>query len=153
MLDFFISTTRPKNWNFWSEGVSESYRAPVYLGDMPHTWTSAIYINAVRTMFVYEQDNTLLLGLGIDERWFKKQNEIGISNFPTYFGTLNYSVKKKGNIVLIKLNGKIKTDKIIFKSPLSGKIKKVLINGKKAAITGNNNFTFKKIPAEIKVYY
>ena len=80
--DFFLDDIRPQGWNHWAEVVHKDYRANKYIGDMPHTWVGSEYINAIRTMFVYEDfsDTTLYIGAGIDPAWFTEQEEISFSD-------------------------------------------------------------------------
>ncbi|MDP3787455.1 MAG: discoidin domain-containing protein, partial [Candidatus Omnitrophota bacterium] len=67
MLRYFTKdSVRPYGWNHMAEVVYAKPRTPSYIGDMPHTWVGSGYIDAVRTMFVYEANDKLVLGAGID---------------------------------------------------------------------------------------
>jgi len=69
MLDFFIQHQRPYNWNAWAEVVWNTKDYPGYIGDMPHSWVGAEFINSFRTMFAYEIDSSLFLLAGIKDEW------------------------------------------------------------------------------------
>lgn len=155
MLNFFKTTVRPGKWKVWGEGVSSDYRAPVYLGDMPHTWTSAIYINTLRTAFVYENEKKLVLGLGIDENWLSDNNVVSVKDMPTYFGDISYSMKMGSKSLMINVQGNAKPEKeFVLKSPfLKKKIKGVKINGERWKNFLDKEVVFKKLPSEIEVYY
>ncbi len=155
MIRYFLKDLRPKEWNHWSEVVPADSSAPVYVGDMPHSWIGAIYINAVRSMFVYEENHTLILGSGIDEKWLKREDGISIKNLPTYFGKINYSVKRRGDSLKINIWGDVLPDEgFVFRSPfLNKKIKEVIINNKPWDRFSEREIFFSTLPAEIMVNY
>ena len=64
LIKFFLNDQRPQGWYQWAEVVWKDYRNPGYIGDMPHTWVGSDFINAIRAMFVYENeyDQSLVLG-------------------------------------------------------------------------------------------
>jgi len=63
MLDYFLKDRRPLEWNHWAEVVHPGYRNPEYIGDMPHSWIGAIYVNLIRSLSVYEKDRRIYLPL------------------------------------------------------------------------------------------
>lgn len=154
MLEHFLSVTRPREWNHWAEVVYGNYRKPGYIGDMPHSWVGSDYINLVRTMFVFEEGDKLILGAGIDEKWLSKKEGVSISNFPTYDGDINYTVKKDGKVLKIKVWGKARPkDGFVFKSPLAKRIKEVNLNGKEWSQFTEDEIIFDRLPAEIIVSF
>ncbi len=71
---------------------------------MPHTWIGSEYINSVRNLFVYEAEDKLVLGHGINEKWLLDKNGVSVKNMPIYYGDINYTVKKaRDNILKIKI--------------------------------------------------
>ncbi len=94
MLRYFVKdSVRPYGWNHMAEVVHAKPRAPSYIGDMPHTWVGSGYIDAVRTMFVYEDNGKLVLGAGLDPEWFEKGIEV--RDLPTLYGKVCYKIVKK----------------------------------------------------------
>ncbi len=155
IFKYFLKHLKPKEWKNWIELIHYKYREPKFIGDMPHSWAGAIFINLIRNMLVFEKNNTLVLGLGIDEEWLNNNQELSIQNCPTYFSEINYSMKKDNNTLGIKVWGKAKPENgFVFKSPfLKKKIKKVKINGKKWTKFSKNEILFNELPAEILVIY
>ena len=100
---FLVDAVRPRAWNHMAEVVHANYRAPAYIGDMPHTWVGADYINAVRSLFVYENNDQLIIGAGIDAAWLEEG--VSVENLPTQFGRINYSLRQRDNEVVILLDG------------------------------------------------
>ena len=52
MLTKFYEWKYPRAWNHWAEVVTSDNRLPQYLGDMPHTWIGAGYVNVIRNMLI-----------------------------------------------------------------------------------------------------
>ncbi|MFH1367547.1 MAG: hypothetical protein ABII64_00335 [Elusimicrobiota bacterium] len=152
LINFMMKCRRPLGWNHWAEVVNSKYRYPDYFGDMPHTWVGAEFIHAVRCMFVYESDGSLVLGAGIDGKWLAGADGISVKNMPTHYGAIGYSAKKDGDTVTIKVAGagaEIPPAGYVFKLPDIGEIKSVSVNG--VASPAGNNVVFKSLPAEIVV--
>src|SRR5439155_18825488 len=47
LFAWFLADRRPAGWRDWAEVVAQQYRAPMYLGDMPHTWIASDYIRSL----------------------------------------------------------------------------------------------------------
>ncbi len=155
LLRFLLKCRKPLLWNHFAETVDSDHRFAGYFGDMPHTWVGAEYINAVRSLFVYEKDRKLILGAGIDEIWLDREDGVSVKNLPTYFGKLDYSIKKMDDVLKIKISGTAKPDNgFIFKFPFQDEeIERVMINNKKWRNFTETDIVFKKLPAEIIIEY
>ncbi len=136
MMEEYLRLHRPLAWNGWAEGILADDRKPWFVGDLPHTWVASIYINAFRSLFVYEKDGRLILGHGIPRKWLLGKEGVSIGNFPTYYGTLSYSIKEEKGGLRIKVSGKARPPEgFVFILPygVGGQIE------------------FKKLPADITV--
>jgi hypothetical protein len=157
LLNFFFNDQRPEGWNEWAEVVWKDKNTPKFIGDMPHTWVGSGYINTVRALFVYENedDTSLVIGAGIQEAWLNSKNGISIKNLPTFFGPISYSVKKIKNSVVIELNNKLDSEckEIILKSPIDKIIKSVLINGKISKALNGNQILLNRVDKKIVINY
>ena len=111
LIKFFLNDQRPQGWNHWAEVVWKDYRAPKFIGDMPHTWVGSDFINAVRSMFVYESapggeyDSSLVIGSALYEDWIDSPDGMSVENLPTYYGELSYSIKKNKNSYTLNYMG------------------------------------------------
>ncbi|MFH1368009.1 MAG: discoidin domain-containing protein [Elusimicrobiota bacterium] len=151
MLDFYLSVMRPLEWKVWAEAVTKDMRENVYLGDLPHTWISAIYINTARNMFAYEKGGTLVMGAGIRDEWLNSPEGVSVENLPTYFGKLNYTIQKAGNTVKFKAWGDIKCpDGMKLKLPALKRAVEAK-SGRKTAPVKNGEITIDRLPAEIEI--
>ncbi len=158
LIEFFLNDQRPQGWYHWAEVVWKDYRKPAYIGDMPHTWVGSDFLNAIRSMFVYENewDQSLVLGSALYQDWIDSPDGISVENLPTYFGEISYSVKKNQNSYHFSIYGGIKL-------PINGiKIKnfngsklplRVTINGVETKDFKGNEITVNKFPAEVFIYY
>ena len=109
LIEFFLDDRRPNGWNHWAEVVWNDYRIPRFIGDMPHTWVGSDFINAVRSMFVYENeyDGTLVLGAALYQDWIDSPDGMSVENMPTYYGDISYSVKRDNNSYHFTINGDV----------------------------------------------
>lgn len=58
------------------------------MGDGHHSWASAEWFMMIRNMFVYEENNRLVLLKGIPDRWLEPGREIRFGPAPTHQGLL-----------------------------------------------------------------
>ncbi len=156
LLNFFFHDQRPYGWNHWAEVVWKDRDTPKFIGDMPHSWVGSGYINAVRTMFVYENDDTsLTIGAGIEEKWFNSPKGISIKNLPTFFGNVSYSMAKKDNKVKVEITCNVDSSckMMVLKSPLEKQVKNILVNGKEFHNFKDNNIYLNPNDKEILIEY
>ncbi len=151
MLGYFLGDLRPKEWNHWAEVIPANPSAPMYVGDMPHSWIGAIYINALRNMFVYEENDALILGAGIDEKWLERAEGMSVKDLPVYSGKISYSMRKEGNALRIKVSGDATPPKgFIFRSPLLyKKITEVKVNNTQWNDFTEKTLSFNALPVDI----
>ncbi|MFH0735605.1 MAG: discoidin domain-containing protein [bacterium] len=158
LLDYFFKDQRPQGWNEWAEVVWRDAKLPRFIGDMPHTWVGSDYITVARTIFVYENelDNSLILGAGLYKDWIDDPAGMEVNNLKTYYGSLNYSIKKQDNSYIFNISGNIEMPKgnIIIKNFNKSKTPKcVLVNGKKSNLFTNNSITVNQFPAKVVIEY
>lgn len=110
LLDYFLKDQRPENWNHWAEVVWRNRDTNIFLGDMPHTWVGSDYINSIRNMLVFEEENNSSLSLfkGITSSWFAGNDTLSVKNMPTYYGNITFSVIKENGKAQIQISGDLK---------------------------------------------
>ncbi len=158
LIEFFLNDQRPSGWNQWAEVVWKDKYHPAFIGDMPHTWVGSDFINAVRSMFVYEneEDSSLVIGAALYDDWINYKNGISVENLPTFYGEISYRIKKENKKFEIDVYGNLNlpSDKIILKNFNSSKLPaKVLINGKDSKSFTNSTITINEFPAKVEVFY
>jgi len=158
LIEFFLHDQRPQGWNHWAEVVWKDYRTPRYIGDMPHTWVGSDFINAVRAMFVYENeyDQSLVLASALYQDWIDSPEGMSVENLPTYYGEISYSVKKESNKYLFSITGDVKlpTNGIKIKNFNGSKPPvKVTVNGKTSKDYNEKEIPVREFPAEVMIYY
>ncbi len=105
MLD---DATRPWRIAAWPEGAPNgSERLPygndvgargwlqperAAAGNMPHNWTGAEMLALLRTLFVDEEGDTLILGAGVPPAWRAPGCRFGVRDMPTTLGPVSYMV-------------------------------------------------------------
>ena len=158
LIDFFLKDQHPQGWNHWAEVVWGKPRFPGFIGDMPHTWVGSDFINAIRSMFVYENeyDQSLVLASALYQDWIDAPEGMSVENLPTYYGEISYSIKKSNDSYNISIKGDVKLPANGinirnfngFKLPL-----KVTVNGTDIKTFNAKEITVKEIPAEVIIYY
>ena len=158
MLDYFFKDQRPNNWNHWAEVVWRDSKLPRFIGDMPHTWVASDFVNSVRSFFLYEDEleNTLVLGSGLYKDWIDTPGGMSVSNMNTYYGVVDYSIIKNGNVYSFDINGRIKMPKVkIAIRNFNNKQmpKEVFVNGKSIKDFNERNIPVNEFPAKVEIKY
>lgn len=158
LIDFFLADQRPQGWHHWAEVVWKDERTPKFIGDMPHTWVGSDFINAFRSMFVYENefDSTLVVAAALYQDWIDAAEGMAVRNLPTYYGELSYSIKKQDDTYQIKLEGDLKLpENGIRIRNFNGKKMpaSVRVNGKESSKFSSKDIEVQAIPAIIEIKY
>jgi hypothetical protein len=149
LLRFFLSDRRPRSWNQWPEIAWRDRKAPAHLGDLPHTWISAEYVLAVRSLFAYEReaDRALVLAAGLAPAWIEGEG-VGVRSMPTIYGSLSYSLRRiDARTVKFDLDPGVDC-RLILKPPLAAPLREARINGEPARIDVDS-VTVHSVPAEV----
>ena len=158
LIEFFLDDQRPKGFHHWAEVVWKDDRKPAFIGDMPHTWVGSDFINAIRSMFVYENeyDQSLILASALYQDWIDAPGGMSVENLPTYYGEISFSIKKEEDHYLFKIYGDIKppSNGIKIRNFNGSKMPvKVLVNGKEIKEYSEKEISVMVFPAEVEVYY
>ena len=158
LIEFFLDDQRPHGWNHWAEVVWNDERHPGFIGDMPHTWVGSDFINAVRLIFVYENeyDSSLVIGAALYQDWIDSRTGMSVENLPTYYGELSYSIIKDENKYTLKLYGDVELPSggIVLKNFNVSKMPvRVLINGKEINDFSGKEISVRELPADMVIYY
>ena len=158
LIEFFLNDQRPQGWNHWAEVVWKDYRHAGFIGDMPHTWCGSDFINAVRTMFVYENeyDQTLVLASALYQDWIDSPDGMSVENLPTYYGEVSYSIKKDDDRYLFSISGDLNLPEggIRIKNFNGSKLPaRVTVNGIETKDFSKNSITVREVPAEVVIQY
>ena len=147
--------------DFWTlRGLKDTASMATIIGDEERDahFAGLSFVRSVRSMFVYEDesDKTLVIAAGFPAAWIENETGITLKRLSTYYGTLNYSLRKGGlGELRLKLSGDIALPpgKIIVTSPLEEPLKGVLVNGKPSATFNAHRATVDEFPAEVVLQY
>jgi len=158
LIAYFLHDQRPQAWNHWAEVVWKDYRNPGYIGDMPHTWVGSDFVNAIRTMFVYENeyDASLVLASALYQDWIDAPEGMSVNNLPTYYGEVSYNLKKEGNAYNFNITGNLKLPANgikILNFNGSKMPKKVTVNGKEITTFTDKYIQITQSPADLVIEY
>jgi hypothetical protein len=106
LLDFLMLDRRPAPWRHFAEVVLGDYRKGAYIGDMPHTWVGAGYVNSLRGLLVREAPDALELLPGVPAAWLAGDG-ILIRNLPTHHGPIDLTAAQSpdGKTLTVTIGG------------------------------------------------
>jgi hypothetical protein len=138
--------------------VWKDYRIPNYIGDMPHTWVGSDFINAVRSLFVYENEaeQSLVLAAGLYQDWIDAPGGMSVENLPTYYGEISLGILKSDHSYRISIKGDVHlpANGIEIRNFNGGKKPlRVTVNGKDTGSFSDPKIRVFSIPAEVVIYY
>jgi hypothetical protein len=136
-------------WNQWPEIAWRDRKAPAHVGDLPHTWISAEYVLAVRSLFAYERqtDNALILAAGLAPEWIEGQG-VEVKRMRTLYGELSYSLRRTDARTLrCEIHGDIKA-RIVLRPPLAAPLRSATVNGAHASVEADS-VTIPGSPAQV----
>ena len=109
LLRFFLADRRPTQWQQWAEVVGHDARMPRFVGDMPHAWVEADFINSVLDLFAYERaaDHALVLGAGLLPAWLHGRG-VSIQGLRTAYGPLSYSLRMRGSQTSLQIESSVR---------------------------------------------
>jgi hypothetical protein len=120
VFEYLMTCRMPAGWRQWPEAVHFPPRTPGYIGDMPHTWAASGFLDALRSMYVYEDESkgNLMLAAGIPEPWITSDEIWFVRNAQTCWGPISYSMKRETNTLIATIRGPCHPPgKILFQSP------------------------------------
>ena len=153
LMRWFTKDTRPLGWNQWAEVVFQDPRAPVYIGDMPHTWCAAEFVREIRDFFAYEEDldKSLVFCSGVPEDWLQGRG-IHVQDLPTAYGKISLKAMTKGLTDVYQVTGNVKAPGGIWLvSARNATPKAVTFNGKPVAPA--KRIKLASLPAKVEFSY
>ncbi len=150
LLRFFLSDRRPVPWNQWPEIAWRDATAPAHLGDLPHTWISAEYVLAVRSMFAYEReaDRCLVLAAGIAAEWIEGDG-VHVSKMPTLYGSLSYSLRRVDSTTVRFEFAEQIAARLVLRPPLATKLCRVQVDGSVCTSFDADSVTLPRSPTQV----
>ncbi|HEU4704712.1 MAG TPA: hypothetical protein VFS45_03260 [Sphingomicrobium sp.] len=106
LLDFFMASRRPAEWNQWAEVVGRDPREVRFIGDMPHAWVASDFVRGVLDMFAWERrdDSALVLGGGLSAAWLMGEGS-SIAGLATPYGRLDFSMRGTARHLVATIGG------------------------------------------------
>jgi len=89
-LDYFCAYTDVAGGTFsWGEGYWGVFAG----GDQPHNWADDMWLILFRSLFVFEDGDTLMLTPALFRRWHEENRIVRAHNLPTHFGVLDLDIQ------------------------------------------------------------
>ena len=156
LLDLMMQGRRPAAWNAWAEVVWRDRTLPRFIGDMPHTWVGAGFVQSVRALLAFEReaDQALVLAAGVKPSWLAAG--VGVRRLPTHWGVLDYTMQSAGpDTVRVRLGGDlvVPPGRIVITSPLDRPIVAATVDGRPVAALQRDALAVDAVPAEVELRY
>lgn len=158
LIDYFLNDQVPQSWNAFAEVVWRDKKTAGFIGDIPHTWVGSDFLNAIRSMFIYENeyDESLVLASALYQDWIDAPSGMSIENLPTYYGEISYSIKKENENYTFSIYGDVNLPKNGMKIknfnnsilPID-----VTVNGRSIKSFTKNEIDIKEFPAIVVIDY
>lgn len=156
VLRAVLADRRPAGWYQWPEILWRDPSWPRFVGDMPHAWVSALYIEALRHCFAYEResDASLVLAAGIPRSWVEQG--VAVRRLPTHYGVVHFSLRAEspsswkfevGGDVHVPAGG------LVVQAPVPQPIRSVVVNGKELPPSAEREFRITSVPAEAIIHF
>lgn len=89
----------------WPEAIHPHTRGGC-MGDGQHVWAAAEWIMMMRSLFVREENDCLLLGTGLPRDWLQEGTTLHFGPIATPYGRLSISVRTKAETVAVRWHGR-----------------------------------------------
>jgi hypothetical protein len=121
---------------------------------MPHTWVGSGYINAVRSIFAYEDHGRIIMAAGIDPKWATSHEGITVKDLPTQYGNLTYLVRagKQGAVKFDLAGGANPPNGFVIPLPKEWLNRHVEVQTAGDPVVLEGEILFDKGPATILIY-
>ncbi len=109
-------------------------------------------------MFAYERegDQALVVGAGLLPDWVLSDSGVSARRLPTYYGTLNYSIRPRNDRELVvTLSGDVAVPPggIVLSSPLDQPLAGVTVNDREIQDFGEREAVINQFPATVVLRY
>ena len=156
VLTSILSDQRPLGWRQWGEIVWRDAAAPRVVGDMPHAWIAAGFVNAALALFAHErEDGALLVAPGIPLAWATAPDGVAVGALRTHYGPLSYALRAAGErrlVVAIAAGTAIPPQGVVVRSPATP-LRAARVNGRPAAEWSTDSVTVRALPATVVLEY
>lgn len=158
LMDWLMTQGQhPAAWNEWAEVAYREARFPGWIGDMPHTWVGAGFINSVVTMLAYHRasDDALVLAAGVAPEWLVEGQGVGVKSLHTVDGTLGYHLSQHGAKLTLVLDAGIDAPPggIVLHVPGDRDIASATVDGKPVKAGDHREIRFDHAPARVEVVF
>ncbi|MCX7895520.1 MAG: hypothetical protein N2447_06175 [Thermoanaerobaculum sp.] len=86
LLRVIAQDRRPPGWQGWPEVITRDPRLPKFVGDMPHGWIAAEFLNALLDTLAYPEGDSLRVAAGIPERFLAPGQRLAVGPLATPWG-------------------------------------------------------------------
>lgn len=149
LLAYYLHDQRPPGWNAWPEVVHREYRAPKFLGDLPHGWVGSDFIRSFLDLFAFEraEDEALVLGAGVPASWLDRPEGMTVRRLATPYGDLSYTLARHGDGYRLSGAGvRVPPGGLVVVPPSRETMRSATIDGVAVPLASDGTVTVRRIP-------
>jgi hypothetical protein len=152
VLRAVFADRRPAAWQQWPEILWRNPSWPRFIGDMPHAWVGALWIEAVRHLFAYEResDASLVVAAGLPREWIEAG--VRVRRLPTHYGILHLDLHAESTTRWrLRLTGDVVAPAggVVFPLPPDKRLVRAEVDGALLAPSPAGEVRISKLPAEV----
>lgn len=129
LLASLLAHRRPEGWQAWPEVITRDDRAARFVGDMPHAWVGAEFINAALDAFVLPQSDRLVVAAGVPLRWLAPGSRLHVGPLATPWGWISLEAVGQEGGVVFRVDGSTPPAGVFLSWPWGGAVQ---VNGRPA---------------------
>ncbi len=122
------------------------------MGDGHHGWASAELLHLIRNMLFHEEGDKLVFFPVIHEHWTEIQDGIRVTNAPSHFGTIDFTLSNESGVLEFQLNGALERPPRIIEINMPTKIEKIVIDGEEKRILDRKFEVEWKLGLKVSIY-
>ncbi|HEV8239815.1 MAG TPA: discoidin domain-containing protein [Thermoanaerobaculia bacterium] len=156
LLAYYLRDQRPPEWNAWPEAVHRDYRAPKFLGDLPHGWVGSDFIRSFLDLFAFErrEDQALVLGAGVPASWLARPEGIAVRQLATPWGALSYSLARRAEGYRFHIEGglHVPAGGVVLVPPTREPKQRAVVDGVATPLAADGTVTVRRLPAVVDFF-
>jgi hypothetical protein len=157
LMDWLFLDQHPAAWNAWAEVAYREDRFPGWIGDMPHTWVGAGFINSAITMLAYHRasDDALVLAAGVAPEWLVQDAGVAVKDLHTVDGPLTYRLRQNGPTLTLVLSKGVDVPPggFVLRVPGASAIASASVDGVEVKVGQGREVRFDHAPASVVVQF
>lgn len=147
LLHALLADRRPEGWLTWPEVITRDPRAARFVGDMPHAWVGAEFVNAVLDAVAYPEGERLVVAAGIPQAWLQPGAQVQVGPLATPWGWFEVCARGEEDRLVFQLSGATPPGGVFLAWPWGTRVR---VDGLPSPRSGDG-VVLLRLPAEVEI--